>query len=151
MSLPYGTIRSIECPECRNDIWETRTWNDENVAECLNCGHERPYYPRTRRTDTVTPSQEKAAAKIRRFFDGSRWGSEPKDLYKFETELSEYGSLFVKVETTDNIYTTDGGFFTISRRGKITMNSSNYLAGSAEMKREHEKSVAEMLGAEWSR
>ena len=102
------------CPECKNDIWEID--REAQTATCTNCFYVRPYYTR-RPQEGNTPSQDRAVAKIRRYFQAlSRDGQLAAD----ETE-TQNGLLFYRCQTTGNVYSQAGFFAQIGRRGKITI------------------------------
>lgn len=146
------SIISIPCPNCipeenikkypnAKSLWEV--YGD--VAECTNCGFERPYIRRKAKTDKITPSQQKAIDRIRDYFkDWREWDNAYKhnELHKFEVELTDYGTVFVSVEDVENYLIQRGGHFSIGRRGGIRVHST-YGLGSYEGQKEH---YAKMLG-----
>lgn len=138
--------RSIECPECKNDLWDM--WN--NIAECSNCSYKRPYYQRNARDDSVTPSQERSASRIKRYFDGSQFsrdGEPTVEITKWAATLQKMtGLYYISIETgSDRVWTLDGGHFSIGRRGKIKVLSTYGLTTDRE---ETEKHIANMIGGE---
>jgi hypothetical protein len=135
--------RSIECPTCKCDLWDV--WGD--TANCANCGYERPYHYRTAKDDKVTPSQEKSAQRIKRYFDGSQFsidGEPTTKITKWETELQKgTGYYFVVVETGNSVWSRDGGHFAIGRRGGIRVLSIYRLTDDVKDQRKH---IAKMVG-----
>lgn len=123
------SLCSIPCPGCypedlrkemgkRAKSYWTATRNDQDqpVYQCNNCYYQRPR--QIRKTGTgITQSQRRAADRIRRYFEKQNLTDDP--LYKYEEATTEYGKLWVRVSTRESPYTTDGGSFSIGRRGKI--------------------------------
>jgi hypothetical protein len=130
--------RSIKCPKCGNVYWDICDWKGK--AYCGNCNYERPF-SRRGTGDGITPSQEDAVERIRKFFatrlrDGD-------DFHEFTVELMDWGKVEVRVHTTDSFYTDYGGQFFIGRRGKIDIASVYSIRGHDEAA----PHVARMLGA----
>ena len=106
-----------KCSLCKNDIWRVREW--ENKAYCENCNTSRPWYPRKRRTDQMTPSQIKAIKRVKCFFTNEWRGKESEPLTRFGVKFEpEFGTVFLFIETAGNTYAKRGGMFYIGRRGK---------------------------------
>ena len=91
---------------------------EEGVAKCRNCGFERKFIIRKKKSDQMTPSQDRKIEAVREWFkDYFR-----KDkLARFEVDLWDDagGKVCVTVETTDHPLTTSGGMFIIGRRGGV--------------------------------
>ncbi len=84
-------IKSITCKKCGNDFWDTFS----DVAECTNCGFERPFYQRNARTDVMSPAQEKMVDFARKqiFENDSNGYLEIHEYKRFDVELLEWGSV----------------------------------------------------------
>lgn len=150
--MGYFTIRSIECPKCSGDIWE-RNWDYVNSEDdpdftpekrhyfkCTNCGHEREYTPRKPRTDSITPSQKKAMAKIRQYFD--RYAGENSETMD-EVKMTHGGKVsFTYVVDRNHFWAQSGAHFIIGRKGRIDVGCA-YDYGSSKEKQKH---YAAMLG-----
>lgn len=89
-------IKSIPCPECSNDFWET--FGD--IADCTNCGFERPFHQRQARTDVISPAQEKmiAIAKERIFANDSNGYPGTHEYKLFKVELLDWGVVQILTE-----------------------------------------------------
>jgi hypothetical protein len=82
----------------------------------------------------MTPSQEKAVERIRRYF--TRYIT--KDLYNFDVRLDkEIGKVFVAVNTHENYLISEGGHFVIGRRGKIVCLSVHSMCRDKEDRARH--------------
>ncbi len=141
--------RSIECPECKNDLWDM--WS--NIAECSNCGHKRPYHQRNARDDYVTLSQERAANRIKKYFDGSRFsrdGNPTTEITKWAPTLQKTtGIYYISIETgSSSIWTIDGGHFSIGRKGGIKVLLSYQLSTDRTATEKH---IANMIGGKAQR
>lgn len=146
-------MESIVCKNCLPEEYQHMAkqlrgcWTvdrEASTAKCNNCGFERPFHSRQCR-NRITPSQQKAIDRIEHFFkDWQSWDNAYKyeQLHKFEVILTEYGTVFVSVETNDHTLTMQGGHFSIGRRGAITVHSSYGLIGD---RNETKRYYAQML------
>jgi len=141
-------MRSIVCQNCLPEEYRNRTdlhgyWEIEgNIARCANCGYERPYHRRTR-SNKINPSQQRSIDKIQAFFDERQWRDEPKELARFEIKHTDYGTLWVSVETSDHPLTMRGGHFHIGPRGAIEVWS---VYGTCDDRRKRARHYAKILG-----
>jgi hypothetical protein len=134
-------MSKVICKHCTNDIWDIGS----NTASCTNCGLERPY-TRRKRGNTITPSQKAASQRIANYFKNN-W-NRGRPLAKVKERFdSRYGFLFLVVETTDNIYTTQGGHYCIGRRGGIEQLGACDLGANDGHTKHMAKHYAKMLGA----
>ncbi len=118
---------SISCKECGNDFWETCG----DVADCTNCGFERPFHQRNARTDKMSPTQEKmiAFAKEQIFENDSNGYSENYEYKRFEVKLLDWGKVEVLSEvgckgdegTLATIFCRTRRHIFIGRRGGLTL------------------------------
>lgn len=92
------STRSIICKQCGNDSWETDIFN--NVANCINCHAERPFYPRSTQTDKMSLAQEEMISFIKEtVLDNDSHGYKHTHEYKkFEVKLLEWGTVQVLTE-----------------------------------------------------
>lgn len=132
------SIASIACKNCGNDLWDVYT----KTAECTNCGFERSYHSR-KPSNEITTSQQKSIDRIKSFFDGSKFGNEPKELAKFEVKSTDYGTAWVSVETSDHVLTMRGGQFSIGPKGAIEVWSVYEISDDKEETAQH---YARMVG-----
>lgn len=115
-------IASVTCTECGNDLWEDR---GDDFLHCTNCRNKRPYIRRQKRDDHITKSQQNQIKRIKAYFDGSRYsrdGEPMRELTKFETILQEgTGFVYLSIHTGKSVYTQEGGFFVIGRKGGLRL------------------------------
>ena len=64
----------------------------------------------------TTKSQNAKITRIREYFTKRNHG---RDLARFEIEKTEYGTIYVYIQTTDNVFTMLGGIFSITKRGLV--------------------------------
>jgi len=136
-------MKSIVCKNCLPKEYHHKTkslqgfWNIDytnKTAKCENCEFERVFYPRSH-SNKITPSQYKSIEKIRNYFEDKG----RTNLHQFEFDLTDYGLVFVTVRTIGNVYTMEGGHFSIGRKGAIKVHNSYSLYTK-------EKHYAKMLG-----
>lgn len=134
--------RKVECKgkefgggwiECGCTIYDsTIKWNDDtdsfdDVWQCNNCMTYSPRVTRSRRTDTITPSQHKWARAIKSRGESS----ERAEWAKFNIELMQHGDVVVTGDLVDPTRkeeycsTTSVQIF-ISRHGKIDGHVSRF-------------------------
>lgn len=110
---------SIECPNCKNDLWDV--YGD--VAECTNCGYERSFNRRKSRTGN--PAQLAKIEAIKDYFSRETEG----DLVNWEvTTQEDTGFAYISVDTSDNPYLNKGGSFKVGPRGKVECFSVHNLS-----------------------
>lgn len=109
------SLASIPCPECGNDLWEI--WG--NRAHCTNCRYNRPFHRRRGHNGKMTPSQQETIDRVTAWF--KRYFRK-ESLFEVVTEFRPgTGHVHLKVQTTDHPLTSDGAWFSIGRRGGLTV------------------------------
>lgn len=130
-------IASVTCKECGNDLWEDR---GDDFLHCTNCRNKRPYIRRQKRDDYVTKSQQRQIERIKQYFDGSRYskdGQPTKKLAELEITLQERtGCVYVGIKIGKSIWTEEGGFFAIGRKGGLKL-LNVYALGDKEKLGKH--------------
>jgi hypothetical protein len=127
----------MELDDDLNYIWSFR---------CNNCGFTRPY-KRKQRGTTETPSQSRAAERIRKYYTGEWYTRNPEaitTIHKFEKKM-QGGTMFVSVDTNDSIL-SEHGHFAIGRKGKIEVIGVGFVGWDRKQRIEHGRHVAKMLG-----
>jgi len=124
-----------DVPVRRNaGYWEI--WG--KIANCSNCGFERPYHERPKRDDVITPSQKSKVEQLKYYFNGSRFSRDGKpdtEITRLEEKLQERtGLLWVSIETGNSIWSREGGCFSIGRRGGTKCTMAYSLESEEDMK-----------------
>jgi len=120
-------MKSIVCKNCLPEEYQhkadqlTGFWDVDRaagVARCANCGFKRTFVSRKKKTNQMTPSQERQIEAVQEWFKSYFRKAE---LAKVETELwtEAGGKVHVVVETTDHPLTCNGVSLLIGRRGGI--------------------------------
>ncbi len=91
----------------------------------------------------ITKSQHHKVGKIKNYFE--RTWSHNRQLARFDV-TEDSGLIWVNVETTDNVYTAQGGHYSITPRGAITLWHVIDLCGNEAAKAERIKWYAEGVG-----
>ena len=94
--ISIKSIKSIVCERCGNDFWDTCG----SIADCTNCGFERPFHTRQARTDKMSPAQEKMVefARVHIFENDSNGYPEAHEYKRFEVKLMDWGKVEILTE-----------------------------------------------------
>lgn len=138
------------CPNWHAEGKSLKGWERGNTThpqdgelgalKCNNCGFIKTFTLRKKigKRTTPTPAQQRVIDRIKRYFDGTRFGHKEVLLEEFKVEATDYGGWWVTVKTEGNVWTRDGGFFFVGNQG------SGYCATAYNLCSDSKKHIAHL-------